>query len=212
MHFGRPTLVPPPAVLAAAHASIDRGPHGYVALPELRKRTARRYRETHGLKVAPKRILLTTGASTGLVATFTTLFAPGERVGLARPGYPAYRNALPALDPVLLAKVPDPLHGLVLASPANPTGAQRSHSQLAALAHACRERGTQLISDEIHHGITYGEPDAIELQSAVASYAHNRERVLAELPQMDLQGSAPPDGAFDLHVDVGHLTQDSRAF
>lgn len=153
MHFGQPTEPPPPGVHAAAHRAIDAGPVGYYESPELRERIARHYLETYGLEVSSRRILLTQGASAGLVAAFTTLFAPGDRVGVVRPGYPAYRNALRALgrEPVEIdcgperafrlgadqvAAVPGELHGLVVASPGNPTGAMLSHEALAAVAAA----------------------------------------------------------------------------
>ena len=294
MHFGQPTLGPPPAVTAAAHRAIDIGPNGYVESLELRARIARHYLEAYGVHIPTSRILLTAGASAGLVATFTTMFAAGDCIGLARPGYPAYRNSLAALgrepveidcgpehafrlDASRVASVPGPLHGLVVASPGNPTGAMLSGPQLAAVAAACRARGTQLISDEIYHGITYGEPaatalaceprtivinsfsklyrmpgwrlgwlvapedcvarlsahlinffltppaaaqqaaiaafdDPADLRAAVESYARNRALLLAELPGMGLQGLAPPDGAFYLYADIGHLTDDSLAF
>jgi aspartate/methionine/tyrosine aminotransferase len=294
MHFGQPTLGPPPAVSAAAHRAIDAGPNGYFESLELRERIARHYRDTYDVQVPASRILLTAGASAGLVATFTTMFAAGDRIGLARPGYPAYRNSLVALgrepveidcgperafrlDPSLVAGVPGPLHGLVVASPGNPTGAMLSPAQLAAVADACRVRGTRMVSDEIYHGIAYGTPAATalacdpqaivinsfsklyrmpgwrlgwlvapedcvarlsahlinffltppsaaqqaalaafddpgDLGAAVRSYARNRARLLAELPAMGLEGIAPPDGAFYLYVDVGHLTMDSLAF
>jgi aspartate/methionine/tyrosine aminotransferase len=294
MHFGQPTLGPPPAVLAAAHRAIDAGPKGYFESQELRERIARHYRDTYGVTVAAARILLTSGASAGLVAAFTTMFATGDRVGVTRPGYPAYRNSLAALgrEPVEIdcdaaqgfrldarrvTAAPGRLHGLVVASPGNPTGAMLSRTELAAVAQACRDRGTLLISDEIYHGISYGEAaatalecepralvinsfsklyrmpgwrlgwlvapqdcvarlsahlinffltppsaaqqaaiaafdDPADLQAAVASYARNRARLLAELPAMGLAGIAPTDGAFYLYADVGHLTQDSLAF
>ncbi len=294
MHFGQPTLGPPPAVRAAAHRAIDTGPNGYVESLELRERVARHYDETYGVQVPPSRILLTAGASAGLVATFTTLFAAGDRIGLARPGYPAYRNALAALgrvaveidcgaergyrlDPARIARVSGALHGLVVASPGNPTGAMLDRLGLAAVAEACRARGTQMISDEIYHGIVFGEPaatalevdpraivinsfskyyrmpgwrlgwlvapedcvarlsahlinffltppsaaqqaalaafdDPADLRAAVDGYARNRRLLLAELPGIGLRGLTPPDGAFYLYADVGHLTDDSLAF
>lgn len=294
MHFGQPTLGPPSAVRAAAHRAIDTGPNGYIESLELRERIAGHYLETYGVRVPVSRILLTAGASAGLVATFTTMFAAGDRIGLARPGYPAYRNSLAALgrvpveidcgadcgfrlDPSRVAGQTDPLHGLIVASPGNPTGAMLAHHELAAVAEACRARGTQLISDEIYHGIAYGEPattalacdpraivinsfsklyrmpgwrlgwlvapddcvarlsahlvnffltpssmaqhaalaafdDPTDLRAAVDGYARNRALLLAELPAMGLQGLSPPDGAFYLYANVGHLTQDSLAF
>jgi aspartate/methionine/tyrosine aminotransferase len=294
MHFGQPTEPPPPGVHAAAHRSIDTGPTGYYESPELRERIAHHYHETYGLRIAPSRVLLTLGASAGLVAAFTTLFAGGDRVGVLRPGYPAYRNALRALGrepveidcgperafrlgPDQVEAVPGALHGLIVASPGNPTGAMLSRPALAAVAAACRARGTQLISDEIYHGISYGQPatcalevepraivvnsfsklyrmpgwrlgwmvvpedavarfsaqlinffltpstmaqdaalaafdDPASLRAAVASYARNRATLLEALPAMGLGGLVPPDGAFYLYADVGHLTDDSLAF
>ncbi len=297
MHFGQPSEGASPAALGTAQAHLDgsvRGPAGYWESAALRERIALHYREQHGVDVAPERILLTTGASAGLVATFTALFAAGDRVALARPGYPAYRNALRALGrvpveidcgpghgfrlaPELLPPPSEPLHGLLVASPANPTGAVLGASELAALADACRRRGTRLVSDEIYHGIGYGreavtalqfEPQALVINSfsklfrmpgwrigwlvapescvaalhshlinffltppaiaqhaalaafddlellkrSVGTYAANRARLLEALPAMGLSGIAPPEGAFYLYVDVGHLTDDSLAF
>ena len=194
MHFGQPSEGASPAALGAARAHLEgriEGPSGYWESAALRERIARHYREQHGVDVAPDRILLTTGASAGLVATFTALFGAGDRVGLARPGYPAYRNALRALGrvpveidcgadhgfrlaPELLPPASEPLHGLLVASPANPTGTVLGGAELAALAAECRLRGTQLVSDEIYHGITYGgrcvtalqvEPEALVINS-----------------------------------------------
>jgi aspartate/methionine/tyrosine aminotransferase len=194
MHFGQPSEGPAPAALAAARVHLERGPAGtagYWESAALRLRIAQHYREQHGVEVDPERVLLTTGASAGLVATFTALFAAGDRVGLARPGYPAYRNALRALGrvpveidcgpehgfrlaPELLPSTASPLHGLLVASPANPTGTVLGAAQLSALAAECRRRGTRLVSDEIYHGIEYGsravtalqfEPEALVINS-----------------------------------------------
>jgi aspartate/methionine/tyrosine aminotransferase len=191
MHFGQPTEGAPPAALAAARAQADTGPMGYWESPDLKRRIVRHYAETYGVTVPAERILLTGGASAGLVAAFATLLAHGDRVALARPGYPAYRNALQALGreaveidcgPEVgyrltadaLARAPGPLHALVAASPANPTGATLSAEELAAIAGVCRDRGAWLVSDEIYHGLTYGaravcalevEPDALVINS-----------------------------------------------
>ena len=184
MHFGQPSEGASPAALGAARAHLDgrvAGPAGYWESAALRERIALHYRERYGVDVAPERILLTTGASAGLVATFTALFAAGDRVALARPGYPAYRNALRALGrvpveidcgaehgfrlrPELLPPSSEPLHGLLVASPANPTGAVLGAPELSALAAECRRRGTRLISDEIYHGIEYGRRGVTALQ------------------------------------------------
>ncbi len=294
MHFGQPTAGIPSRAREAAHARVDRDASGYWESAALRERIARHYGDEHGVDLDPGRVLLTAGASAGLVAVFTTMFAAADRVGVARPGYPAYRNALVALGrvpveidcgaaanfrlaPAMLDALPEPLHGLVVASPANPTGAMLSRDELFALVERCRRSGTRIVSDEIYHGISYGrasttalalDPDAIvlnsfsklfrmpgwrlgwlvapahcverlsaclinlfltpasisqhaalaafddreELDASVAQYAHNRARLLDALPRMGLTGIAPPDGAFYIYADVGHLTRDSLAF
>ncbi|MFO1468238.1 MAG: aminotransferase class I/II-fold pyridoxal phosphate-dependent enzyme [Steroidobacteraceae bacterium] len=131
-------------------------------------------------RISPGRILLTAGAGSGLIAVFTALFAAGDRIGLLRPGYPAYRNSLRALgrepveidcgadsgyrlDGARLAAVRTAAR-LVLASPNNPTGAMLDRTQLRAVADACRSRGARLISDEIYHSITYSAPAVCALQ------------------------------------------------
>src|SRR5260221_6816284 len=100
MHFGDRSLGAPASIIAAAHRALDRERLVYWNSPELRQRIARHYRDEYGLSVAPERILLTAGASAGLIAIFTAMFAVSDRVGLLRPGYPAYRNSLHALGRV----------------------------------------------------------------------------------------------------------------
>lgn len=173
MHFGQPTAGATAGALAAARRAMETGPLGYWESPQLKARIARHYADEYGLDVAPERILLTSGASAALVATFAALFDPGDRIALARPGYPAYRNALRALGRVpveiecgpevqfrlgadALRRAPGPVHGVVAASPANPTGAVLGQTDLESLSRACRELGVRLISDEIYHGIAYG--------------------------------------------------------
>ena len=191
MHFGQPTAGTPAGARAAAARALELDPIGYVESRELAERISRHYREAYGVTVPPGRIQLTAGASAGLVAAFAALFHPGDRIAVGRPGYPAYRNALHALGreaveiPLAasegyrltkahLAAVLGPLHGVVVASPANPTGAMLGRDALAALIGHCRERHVTLISDEIYHGVTYGEravsaleidPDAIVINS-----------------------------------------------
>ena len=202
MHFGQPSEGASPAALDAARAHLEgrlEGPAGYWESAALRERIALHYREQHAVDVAPERILLTTGASAGLVATFTTLFAAGDRVGLARPGYPAYRNALRALGrvpveidcgpghgfrltPELLPPSGEPLHGLLVASPANPTGTVLGAPELSALAAECRRRGTRLISDEIYHGIEYGREAVTALQFEPEALVINSFSKLFRMP------------------------------
>ena len=164
----------PQPVLAAARAALDGHRIGYTdaeGIPPLREAIAADYRTRYGVAVDPGEIVVTTGSSAAFQLAFLAAFEAGDRVALAAPGYPAYRNILSALgietvlievgenahyqpNPELLADVPD-LKGLIVASPANPTGTMIAPADLARLAAYCRERGIRLISDEIYHGITY---------------------------------------------------------
>lgn len=181
MHFGQPTLGPPSGVIEAAQRALHSDPFGYWESDDLRERIARHYKDTYGLHVLPEQVLLTSGASAGLVAIFTSIFKSGDRIAVARPGYPAYRNALNALQRrvveidcgpesgfQLTAKhiesLPEAPHGLIVASPSNPTGAVIAPAALRAIVDVCRDRKIRLISDEIYHGITYGA----ETQTALA--------------------------------------------
>ncbi|MBB4264422.1 pyridoxal phosphate-dependent aminotransferase [Roseospira visakhapatnamensis] len=146
-----------------------------LGIPPLRARIARHYREAHGVEVSPDRILVTVGSSVAFQFAFLAAFAAGDRVGVAAPGYPAYRHILRALgvEPVtlpvgpetryqptvaLLEQVDPPLDGVIVASPSNPTGTVIPADDLRALAAYCDDRGIRMISDEIYHGIVYGEP------------------------------------------------------
>jgi aspartate/methionine/tyrosine aminotransferase len=174
MHYGQPSLGAPPRALEAALEMIGGHIPGYWESPQLVERIVRHYRETYGVALQPKQVLITGGASAALVAVFAALFEAGDRIGFARPGYAAYRNALLGMgrtvveldtDPAdgwrltaeALAQLREPLHGLIVASPNNPTGTMLGRERLAQIAAECRRRGTVLISDEIYHGITYGE-------------------------------------------------------
>lgn len=294
MEFGQPSTGAPSAAIAEAHAVLDRDPMGYWESTALKERIALHYRERYGVTVEAEQILLTCGASPGLVLALTSLFAPGARVATARPGYVAYRNTLKALylEPqeidcgpaeryqinaaALEALEPAP-DGTIIASPANPTGTIIPAEEMVRIAAVCRARGIRIVSDEIYHGLSYGEParsmlefapDAVvvnsfskyfsmagwrlgwvvfpsdlidaararmgnlfltppslaqhaglkafdcidELEGHVATYRRNRELLLAALPELGLKEIAPPDGAFYIYADVGHLTQDSLSF
>ncbi len=191
MHYGQPTAGTPPAAKAAARRALEADPTGYVESRALMERIARHYRESYRLDVDPNCITLTNGASAALVAVFAALFEPGDRIGVGRPGYPPYRNAVRALgrevveidcgadvgfrlEAAAIERIRPKLHGLVVASPANPTGAMLDRAGLAALAAACRRKGIRLVSDEIYHGISFGEravsalevdPDAVVINS-----------------------------------------------
>lgn len=177
---GEPSSGAPAAVRDAAAALLARGDLGYTeatGTPELRAALARHYRDTYGVPVDPGAVAVTTGSSGAFLLAFLAAFEHGDRVALARPGYPAYANILRALGcevvdlpcgpeqryqptPEQLAAA-GPLDGLVLASPANPTGTMVTPGELATLARWCADTGTRMVSDEIYHGITYeGAPPA----------------------------------------------------
>ncbi len=294
MEFGQPSTGAPRAAIARAHAVLDSDGMGYWESPALKARLARLYDERYGLTIAADRILLTCGASPALVLALSSSFVPGDRIALARPGYVAYRNTLRALGMVpveipcgadsgfqltasSLDAVSPPPQGVIVASPANPTGTIIAAGELAAIAALCRARGIRIVSDEIYHGLSYVEParcilefepDALvissfskyfsmagwrlgwlvvpagrierasayagnlfltapslsqhaalaamdsreELEGHRAVYAVNRDRLLSALPSLGLSAIAPPDGAFYVYADIGHLTMDSLGF
>jgi aspartate/methionine/tyrosine aminotransferase len=176
LEVGQPGTPAPKPVLAAARRALDDDLIGYTdanGLPSLRRRIAGYYRDHAGLDIDPQRIMVTTGSSGGFLLSFLGAFDPGDRVALAAPGYPAYRNILRALEvePVLLETdlehrfQPTPellaragkLDGLIVASPSNPTGTMVGRRELADLVDYCAAEGVRLVSDEIYHGITYGQ-------------------------------------------------------
>lgn len=300
MEVGQPGTPAPARVRAAARAAIDANRLGYteaLGSSSLRRAIARHYGDAHGIDLDPQRVVVTTGSSAGFQLAFLAAFDRGQRVGLATPAYPAYRNILRALD---LEAVPiatdastgyqltaaalsvaagrDALDGVLVASPANPTGAMIAPRALEDIAKVAADRGIWLISDEIYHRLTYGDvaeatalavsDDAIvinsfskyysmtgwrigwmvvpermvraverlaqnlyisaptvsqmaaveafaatdELEANRAVYAANRELLLSGLPDAGFPNLAPPDGAFYIYADVGHLTGDSPAF
>jgi aspartate/methionine/tyrosine aminotransferase len=180
MEVGQPAARPPATALAAARAALDTGDLGYTAalgIPSLRNRIARHYAETHDAAVEPERIVVTTGSSAGFILAFLALFEPGDRVAVASPGYPPYRHILTALgcEPVMIEVSADtrweisveallethrrtPLKGVLVASPANPTGTMMRPDLLSALIAAAEGEGIRFISDEIYHGLDYAFP------------------------------------------------------
>lgn len=175
---GQPAAPPPQAVRQAAADALHRHGLGYteqVGLPELRSAIAEHYVRTYGVAVDAADVIVTTGASGAFLLAFLSAFDAGDRVALARPGYPAYRNILAALGCVvvdlpcdettrfqptvdMLEELDEPVSGLIVAGPANPTGTALSGGELAALSSWCSRNGVQLVSDEIYHGISYGDP------------------------------------------------------
>lgn len=301
---GQPSTPAPAPVLRATELAIQSELLGYTetfGILAIREAIAEHHRETYGYQVEPDDVVVTTGSSGAFSLIFLAAFDPGDTVVVARPGYPAYRNTLAALGcrvleldcgaqtrfqptVAMLEALPQPPAGLVVASPANPTGTMIAPGELAALARWCEECGTLLISDEIYHGITYDSagadsatssawetsresvvigsvskyfsmtgwrlgwmlvpsglrpalqrlasnltvcPPAIsqyaalhafgaeakaELDGHVRRYAVNRRLLLDGLPKLGITDLAPADGAFYAYADIGHLTDDSRAW
>ena len=174
LEVGQPSTGAPRGVIEAAKSALDRDRIGYVdalGIPPLRERIARHYRDAYGVDIASERVVLTQGSSGAFLLSFLASFDPGDRVALAAPGYPAYRNILSALgfEPVdLLAdlehrfqptvellQAAGPVAGLIVASPSNPTGTTVTEPEMRALARHCETQGIRLISDEIYHGILF---------------------------------------------------------
>lgn len=291
MEFGQPSTGAPKAAIERAHQVLDTDPMGYWESNALKARLARHYLDSYGVTVEPEQFILTCGASPALTLALSSAFCAGDRIALARPGYVAYRNTLRALHltPVEIACGPesrfqltaaalaalDPApQGVIVASPANPTGTIIVPSELEAIARVCRERNITIISDEIYHGLSYVgparsmlefEPNARvvnsfskyfsmvgwrlgwllvpkehlsrarafmgnlfltapslsqhaglvaldcrdELEGHVATYRRNRQLLLEALPKLGLTQIAPPDGAFYIYANIGHLTDNS---
>lgn len=189
MEVGQPAAPAPQTAIAAARAALDVGKIDYTAavgIPSLRQRISRHYRETYRQDVDPGRIVITTGSSGAFVLAFLSAFEPGDRVAITSPGYPPYRHILRALgcEPVLIettnatrhaltgemlleAHRKTPLKGVLVASPANPTGTMMTREAMADLIAAADSAGIRFISDEIYHGLDYAFPavTAAELSS-----------------------------------------------
>ncbi|HET6209360.1 MAG TPA: aminotransferase class I/II-fold pyridoxal phosphate-dependent enzyme [Jatrophihabitans sp.] len=181
---GQPSTPAPAAVRAAARIAIAEQKLGYTAatgIPELRQAIAEHCASWYGIEPNPANVVVTTGSSGGFLAAFLAAFDAGDLVAIARPGYPAYRNILAGLgcqvlefdcgqddgfvpSIAMLDRLAEVPAGLILASPANPTGAMIPPRRLAELAGWCAERGVRLVSDEIYHGISYAEPAACAWQ------------------------------------------------
>ena len=180
MEVGQPAAAAPKAAISAAHAALDRGRIDYTAalgIPSLRERIARHYREIYHCAVDAERIVVTTGSSGAFILAFLAMFEPGDRVAVTVPGYPPYRHILTALgcEPVLIETSAEtrhaltgeallavhhrtPLKGVLVGSPANPTGTMMSREALTELISAAEGAGIRFISDEIYHGLDYAFP------------------------------------------------------
>src|SRR5215218_152857 len=180
MEVGQPAAPAPSTALEATRAALSSGRLGYteaLGIPSLRARIARHYAEAYGLEIAAEQVIVTTGSSAGFILAFLALFEPGDRVAIASPGYPPYRHILTALgcEPVLIetsatsrweittdallsAHRHKPLQGVLVASPANPTGTMIEAAALRDLIHTAEGQGMRFISDEIYHGLDYAFP------------------------------------------------------
>ena len=180
MEIGQPAAAAPASAVAAAQAAMATGQIGYTPAlgnASLRRRIARHYAERHGADVDPERIVITTGSSAGFMLAFLALFDQGDRIAIASPSYPPYRNVLKALGckaaaievtaatrfalapaALLAAHREQPLKGVLVASPANPSGTMMTADALAALIRAAEGERIAFISDEIYHGLDYAFP------------------------------------------------------
>ncbi|MDB5504099.1 MAG: 1-aminocyclopropane-carboxylate deaminase [Tardiphaga sp.] len=180
MEVGQPAAGAPQTAIAAAQTALAQGRIDYTAAlgtPSLRARIARHYRDVYGCPIDDERIVVTTGSSGAFILAFLAMFEPGDRVAVTVPGYPPYRHILKALgcEPVLIETHADtrhaltgealldahrktPLKGVLVASPANPTGTMMSKEALTGLMAAADGAGIRFISDEIYHGLDYAFP------------------------------------------------------
>ena len=180
MEVGQPAASAPQTAIAAAHAALDAGRIDYTSalgIPSLRERIARHYRDVYSCAVDPERVVVTTGSSGGFILAFLSMFEPGDRVAITVPGYPPYRHILTALgcEPVLIETTSETRHaltgeallaehrkgqlkGVLVGSPANPTGTMMSKQALSGLIAAAEGAGIRFISDEIYHGLDYAFP------------------------------------------------------
>jgi len=177
MEVGQPAFGAPSAAINAVRSALGSGPLGYtesLGIPALRARIARHYEDAHGVSIGADRVVVTTGSSAAFILAFLSMFEPGDRVAIANPGYPPYRHILKALgcepvlietseatryaltgDALLAAHRKKKLAGVLVASPANPTGTMMTPQALADLIRVADEEGIRFISDEIYHGLDY---------------------------------------------------------
>lgn len=190
MEVGQPSTGAPKAAVTSVTDAMQTNALGYtvaLGLPALRERIARMYQDWYGVAVSPNRIVVTAGSSAAFQLAFISLFDAGDKVAIGDPGYPSYRNILKALDldPISIPttiderfqpevqNLPDDLHGLLVASPANPTGTMLDHAALTKLINHCQARDIAFISDEIYHGIEYGKKAVTALEISDEVYVIN---------------------------------------
>ena len=194
LEMGQPSSPPPkPALDAIIRHINDPSAHGYTlsrGTIELTEAIARHYRRWYDVDVKPEQVLVTVGSSLGFMMVFLTCFEAGDKIAMTAPGYSAYRNLMisASLEPMLvdcgeeqgwrltvetleaLDTVPD---GLIIASPSNPTGVVMSNDELADICRWCEKNGVRLISDEIYHGINFGDTNHSALEHSSSAVVMN---------------------------------------
>ena len=190
MEVGQPGTPAPEGARRALAKAMEEGQLGYtvaLGLPALRQKIAALYGTRYGVDLSPERVIVTAGSSGAFLLAFTALFDAGDRVALGAPGYPSYRQILSALSltPVDIptriedryqptpANLPDDIQGLIVASPSNPTGTMLDKSALADLMQASSARGAAFVSDEIYHGLEYGQRAVSALEISDEAYVIN---------------------------------------
>ena len=191
MEVGQPGTAAPAGARAALAQAMERDALGYttsLGLPALRQGIAALYQRWYGVDLNPDRVVVTAGSSSAFLLAFSALFDAGDKVGLGEPGYPSYRQILRALSlqPVgiptrvenRLQPVPSDLdgvdmQGLIVASPGNPTGTMLSHEALKALMDHAAARDISFVSDEIYHGLHYGDRAVSALEISDEAYVIN---------------------------------------
>lgn len=223
MEFGQPSTPAPLGAIAKAHEVLDTDAMGYWESRPLKERLCTHYRNMYGVDLSPDRITLTCGASPALVLALSTAFSPGDRIAFARPGYVAYRNTLRALnlEPVEIAcgaavryqltaaaleTIEPAPAGLILSSPANPTGTIIPDEELARLAAVAKARNIRIVSDEIYHGLSYGPPTRSMLEFDPNAYIVNSFSKYFSMPAWRLGWLvSPEDGASRTGAYAGNL-------
>ncbi|MEZ5986655.1 MAG: aminotransferase class I/II-fold pyridoxal phosphate-dependent enzyme [Hyphomonas sp.] len=223
MEFGQPSTSAPKAAIARSHEVLDTDPMGYWESQPLKARICQHYKDMYGVDLTPGRLAITCGASPALVLALATAFSPGDRIAFARPGYVAYRNTVRALNfeaveipcgedtryqlsaAALDALDPAPA-GVIIASPANPTGTIIPASELAAIADVAKVKGIRIISDEIYHGLTYGPEIHSMLEYAPDAYIVNSfSKYFSMAPWRLGWLVSPPDMARRTGAYIGNL-------
>ena len=193
LEVGQPSTKAPSKVITAAKTALENDKLGYtpaLGLLKLRADIAKHYKDWYEVDIPLERIVATKGSSAAFILSFMAAFDPGDRVVMASPGYPAYRNILKSLGitPIsiltelkhrfqptvaLLEELEQPIDGLIIASPSNPAGTMIGYQQMQELSNYCKKKEIRLISDEIYHGVNYGQQPVSALETHAESIIIN---------------------------------------